>query len=103
MSALVFSIISDWAGALLVFELGEDYLNRIGARCVALFKTGHVVWCGLPTCTVWRYKPNASSRFMYRVTHCAHHGVYRGVCEFHRKQRERERYDRKGEHLYDRR
>jgi len=69
MSAPVLSIVSDWTGVLLVFELGEDCLNRIGARCVALFKTGHVVWCGLPTCTVWRYEPNASSRFMYRVTH----------------------------------
>jgi hypothetical protein len=51
MSAPVFSIVSDWTGALLVFELGEDCLNRIGVRCVALFKTGHVVWWGLlPTC-----------------------------------------------------
>jgi len=34
---------------------------------------------------------------------CPNRAVYRGVCEFHRKQRERERYERKGGHLYDRR
>jgi 5-methylcytosine-specific restriction protein A len=34
---------------------------------------------------------------------CPHRAVYRGVCEFHRKQRERERYERKGGRLYDRR
>jgi hypothetical protein len=28
---------------LVLNELGEGFLNRIGARCVALFKTGHVV------------------------------------------------------------
>jgi hypothetical protein len=41
MSAPFFPIVSGWTGALLVFELGEDHLNRIGARCVVLFKTAH--------------------------------------------------------------
>jgi len=64
MSAPVFSIVSDWTDALLVFELGEDDLNRIGARCFVLFKTTHGIWRGLAPAFAWRYEPDAFSRRM---------------------------------------
>jgi len=66
MSAPVFSIVSDWTDALLVFELGEDDLNRIRARCFVLFKTTHGIWRGLDSrpALAWRYEPDAFSRRM---------------------------------------